>query len=76
MEIATGTAKSIKAKDNLNKNFSSEKNLQKKAEYQKQFRTYQNYISTLLRCSKDSYYNVFFEEKKEMLKQSGKQLRN
>ena len=39
MEIATGTAKSIKAKDNLNKNFSSEKNLQKKAEYQKQFRT-------------------------------------
>ena len=76
MEIATGTAKSIKAKDNLNKNFSSEKNLQKKAEYQKQFRTYQNYISTLLRCSKDSYYSGLFEENKEMLKQSGKQLRN
>ena len=68
MEIATGTAKSIKAKDNLNKNFSSEKNLQKKAEYQKQFRTYQNYISTLLRCSKDSYYNGLFEENKRNVK--------
>ena len=74
--ITTGIAKSIKVKDDLYKKFSSETNLRKKAEYQKQFRTYQNYISTLLRCSKDSYYNVFFEEKKEMLKQSGKQLRN
>ena len=69
MEIATGIAKSIKAKDNLNKKFSSEKKLQKKAEYRKQFRTYWNYISTLLRCSKDSYYIGLFE-------QSVKQLRN
>ena len=62
--ITTGIAKSIKVKDNLYKKFSSETNLQKKAEYQKQFRTYQNYISTLLRCSKDSYYNGLFEENK------------
>ena len=55
--ITTGIAKSIKVKDNLYKKFSSETNLQKKAEYQKQFRNYRNYISTLLRCSKDSYYN-------------------
>ena len=58
----TGIAKSIKVEDNLYKNFSSEINLQKKTQYQKQFRTYRNYISTLLRCSKDSYYNGLFEE--------------
>ena len=74
--ITTGIAKSIKVKDNLYKKFSSETNLQKKAEYQKQFRTYQNYVSTLLRCSKDSYCNGLFEKTKDMLKQSGKQLRN
>ena len=56
--IATGIAKSIKVKDNL----------YKKAEYQKQFRTYWNYISTLLRCSKDSYYRGFFEENKRNVK--------
>ena len=41
---------------------------QKKAEYQKQIRAYQNYISTLLRCSKDSYYNGLFEENKRNVK--------
>ena len=66
--ITTGTAKSIKVKDNLYKKFSSETNLQKKAEYQKQFRTYRNYISTLLRCSNDSYYNQLFEESKINIK--------
>ena len=66
--ITTGIAKSIKVKDNLYKKFSSETNLQKKAEYQKQFRTYRNYISTLLRCSKDSYYNGLFEENKRNAK--------
>ena len=55
-------------KHNLYKKFSSETNLQKKAEYQKQFRTYQNYISTLLRCSKESYYNGLFEENKGNVK--------
>ena len=48
--------------------FSSETNLQKKAEYQNQFRTYRNCISTLLRCSKDSYYNGLFEENKRNIK--------
>ena len=66
--ITTGIAKSIKVKDNLYKKFSSETNLQKKAEYQKQFRTYRNYISTLLRCSKDLYYNGLFEENKRNVK--------
>ena len=66
--ITTGIAKSIKVKDDLYKKFSSETNLRKKAEYQKQFRTYQNYISTLLRCSKDSYYNGLFEENKRNVK--------
>ena len=42
--------------------------MQKKAEYQKQFRTYRNYISTLLRCSKDLYYNGLFEENKRNVK--------
>ena len=67
--ITTGTAKSIKVKDNLYKKFSSETNLQKKAEYQKQFRVYQNYISTFLRYSKDSCYNNgLFEENKRNVK--------
>ena len=74
--ITTGIAKSIKVKDNLYKKFSSETNLQKKAEYQNQFRAYQNYISILLRYSKDSHYNGLFEETKEILQQSGKQLRH
>ena len=61
--ITTGIAKSIKVKDNLYKKFSSETNLQKKAEYQKQFRTYRNYISIPLR-----YYNGRFEENKRNVK--------
>ena len=65
--IKTGIAKSVKVKDNLYK-FSSETNLKKKAEYQKQFRTYRNYISTLLRCSKDSYYYGLFEKNKRNVK--------
>ena len=64
----TGIAKSIKVEDNLYKKFSSEINLQKKTQYQKQFRTYRNYISTLLRCSKDLYYNGLFEENKRNVK--------
>ena len=67
--ITTGIAKSIKVKDNLYKKFSSETNLQKKAEYQKQFRVYQNYISTFLGCSRDSCYNNgLFEENKRNVK--------
>ena len=62
--VTTGIAKSIKVKGNLYEKVSSETNLQKKAEYQKQCRVYQNYISTFLRCSKDSYYNGLFEESK------------
>ena len=64
--ITTGIAKSIKVKDNLYKKFSSETNLQKKAKYQKQFRT--GYISTLFRCSKDSFYNGLFEESRRNIK--------
>ena len=66
--ITTGIAKSMKVKDNLYKIFSSETNLQKKSEYQNQFRTYRNYNSTLHRCSKDSYYNELFEENKRNIK--------
>ena len=62
--ITTGIAKSL----NLYKKFTSETNLQKKEECQIQFRTYRNYISTLFRCSKDSYYNGPFEENKENIK--------
>ena len=64
--IATGIAKSIKVKDNLFKKVLSKTNLRKKAGYQKQFRTYRNYISTLLRCSKDSNYNGLEENKRNV----------
>ena len=73
--ITTGIAKSIKVKNNLCKKFPSERNLQKKAEYQKQFRIYRNYISTLLRYSKDSYYNGLFEENKRNVKTVWKTVR-
>ena len=66
--ITTGITKSIKVKDNLYKSFSSETNMQKKAKYQKQFRTYRNYISTLLRCSKDSCCNGLVEENKRNIR--------
>ena len=42
--------------------------MQKIADNQNQFRTYRNYISTLLRCSKDSYYTGLFEENKRNIK--------
>ena len=63
--ITTDIAKSIKVKDNLYQKFSNEANFKKTVEHQKQFKTYRNYISTLLRCSKDSFYNEPFEEKKK-----------
>ena len=37
-------------------------------EYQNQFRAYWNYISTLLRCSRYSYFKLFFEENKRDVK--------
>ena len=73
--IKTDIAKSIKAKENLNKNFSGETNLQKKVP-KPQFRTYQNYI---LLCSDAQRTHItmnFLKKTKEMLKQSGKHLRN
>ena len=57
-----------KSERNLCKKFSRETNLQKKPEYQNQFRTYRNYISTPFRYSKDSYYNGLFEENKRNIK--------
>ena len=66
--ITTGIAKSIKVKDNLYKTFSSEANLQNESIVPKPIRTYRNYISTLLICSKDSYYNGLFEENKINIK--------
>ena len=66
--ITTSIAKSIKMKGNLYKKFSSETNFQMNAEYQNQFRTYQNYIFPLLKCSNGSYYNGLFEENKRNIK--------
>ena len=50
------------------KTFSSETNLQKEAEYQKQFRTYRINIFNLLRWSKNSYHNGIFQENKRNVK--------
>ena len=66
--ITTGIAKSIKIKDNLYEKFSSETNLQKKAEYQKLIQDLSELYFTLLICSNDSYYNGFSEENKRNIK--------
>ena len=55
--ITPGLVNSIRNKNKLYKNFCKEKDLKTKEYYEKRFKSYQNYISSLLRKTKDSYYN-------------------
>ena len=56
--------------------FCKEKNPQQKEIYGKQFKTYRNYLTTLLRISKDEYYKTHFKENKKKLKTVWKSIRN
>ena len=50
------------------KSFSKEKDPKTKEYYKKQFKSYQNRISSLLRKTKDSYYKQYFEDNKKNLR--------
>ena len=58
-------AYSIKIKNKLYKSFCKEKDPHKKENYERQFKTYRNLISTLLREAKESYYKQYFSDNKK-----------
>ena len=66
--ITAGLAYSIKIKNKLCKSFCKEKDPQKKENYERQFKTCRNLISTLLRETKESYYKLYFSDNKKTLK--------
>ena len=65
--ITAGLAYSIKIKNKLYKSYCKEKDAHKE-NYEKQFKTYHNLISTLLRETKKSYYKQYFSDNKKDLK--------
>ena len=65
--ITPGLANSIGNKNKLYKRFCKEKNPKTKEYYEKQFKSYRNHISSLLRETKDSYYKQYFEDNKKIL---------
>ena len=63
--ITTAIASSIKSKKKIYKNNYKEKNPQQREIYGKQFKTYRNHLTTLLRITKDEYYKTHFKENKK-----------
>ena len=59
-------AKSIKSKNKIYETFCKEKNPQKKEIYGKQFITYRNYLTRLLRITNDDYYKTHFKKIKKI----------
>ena len=64
----TTTENSIKSKNKIYKKFCKEKNPQQREIYGKQFKTYRNHLTTLLRITKDEYYKTHFKENKKDLR--------
>ena len=62
--ITPDLANFMRNKHKLYKSFCKEKDPKLKEYYEKQFKSYRNHISSLLRKTKDSYYKQFFEDKK------------
>ena len=58
-------ANSLKGKSKIYKQFYKEKNPQQKEIYGKQFKTYRNHLTMLLRITKDEYYKTYFKENKK-----------
>ena len=67
--ITTPIANSIKSKNKIYKKSCKEKkNPQQKEIYGKQFKTYRNHLTSLLRIAKDEYYKTHSKENKKNLK--------
>ena len=62
--ITTAIADSIKSKNNIYKKYYKEKKNRQRKIYGKQFRTYRNPFTTLLRITKDEYYKTHFKGNK------------
>ena len=60
-------ANSIRNKNKLYKSFCKEKDPKTKEYYEKQFKSYRNHISLLLRETKDSYNKQYFDDIKKNL---------
>ena len=71
----TTTENSIKSKNKIYKKFCKEKNPQQREIYGKQFKTYRNHLTTLLRITKDEYYKTHFQENKKDLKTKWKTIK-
>ena len=64
----TAIANSIKSKNKSYKKIYEEKNPKQNEIYEKQFKTYRNNLTTLLRITNDEYYKTHFEENWKKLK--------
>ena len=62
VKLNHGLANSIRNKQKLYKSFYKEKDPITKEYYEKQFKSYRNNISSLLRKTKDSCYKQYFED--------------
>ena len=52
----------------MHKSFYKKKDPKTKEYYEKQFKSYRNYVSSLLRKAKDCYYKQYFEDNKKNLR--------
>ena len=59
--ITSGTQKSIYINKKLLKKFINKKDLQSKAIFHEQYKTYRNLLSTSMKQSKQIYYTKYFE---------------
>ena len=66
--ITKAIANSIKNQNKIYKKICKEKGPQQKEIYGRQFKTYRNHLTTLLRTTKDEYYETHFKENKKKLK--------
>ena len=65
--ITPGVANSVRNKNKSYKRFCKQKNSKTKEYYDKQFKSYRNHVSSLLRETKDSHYKQCFEDNKKIL---------
>ena len=73
--ITPRLASSIGTKNKLYKSFCKEKGPETKGYFEMQFNSCHNYISSLLRETKDSYYKQCFEDNKKILDWYGRPLK-
>ena len=66
--ITTAIANSIKSKKETYKKHYKQKNPQQRETCEKQFKTYRNHLTTLLRITKDEYYKTHFKENKKFFR--------